>query len=100
MPQVFHYNFPAFDVLIAWLDCTILAITIAVILEVLILAESALPKHEMGCHEHFFSEFLVEILEISEEVEGSVIRGSVPEVVFHSIIGFVHVKACHDGDLL
>jgi hypothetical protein len=100
LSQVLQNDFSTLDILIAWLHCAVSAATVAIILKVLILAESTLPEHISGGHEHLVSELAIMLLEVGDEVKCAVVGRGEPYIVLNTVVGFLHHELSHNGDLL
>jgi len=73
LTEIFQNDFPPLYIFVAWLYCAVAAASVAVVLEVLFLAEGTLPEHVSGSHEHLLSEALVLLLEVLHEIEGAIV---------------------------
>jgi hypothetical protein len=96
LSEILFNDVSASNLIIAWLNGTVLAASIAVIIEVLLFAVSAFPEDEVRSHQNRLSHFLVSDSELLNEVQCSVIRRGVPDIILHSIIRLLQIETSYD----
>jgi hypothetical protein len=72
LSQVLKHDFLTFDSEVRWLHSAIFTTTVAVGLNVSLIAPNALPEHVVRCENNILTKFLLEGFKVLDEVDGAV----------------------------
>ena len=71
---------------VSLLNCAILALSVAVLVQERLLAVLAFPEHVMGRHQYRLAKVGIRRRKVSDKVECLIIGGGHPEVVFNPVV--------------
>lgn len=85
LSEVLEHNFPALDSIVRGLDRAVLTAAKAISLYVFLIAAYAFPEYVVWCECNIRSEFILEWLEILNEINGSVRTRGHPQIILYFV---------------
>lgn len=100
LSQVFENDLLALNGIVRRFNGTVLAVAIAIGIEVALLALFAFPEDVVRRESHILAvEAIVEVLEVLDEVEGTVRAGGHPKVHVHVVVCCWHFELSHHHEV-
>eukprot|EP00345_Euplotes_harpa_P009485 CAMPEP_0168346326 /NCGR_PEP_ID=MMETSP0213-20121227/18184_1 /TAXON_ID=151035 /ORGANISM="Euplotes harpa, Strain FSP1.4" /LENGTH=294 /DNA_ID=CAMNT_0008354915 /DNA_START=221 /DNA_END=1104 /DNA_ORIENTATION=+ len=100
--QILVKNLVSSVIQVAEVDRAVFALSETMLLAYILAALLAAPRKHSGSEEHVLPEFVMELSEVLDEVQGFVARARVPKVVLHAVVRIRQLESCnqlHTGDV-